>query len=180
MAKDNLYVRIAKGKIHEGLAYLNTFYRRFDKSDPVTYHFLDKNFAKQYASEETQGEVALIFTILAIFIAGLGLIGLSVFSAQQRTKEIGIRKVLGSSIPAILALLSKDFVKLVGIGFLIAVPIAWYAMHRWLENFAYHINIGIWTFVLAGGVAMAIALATVSWQAIRAAIANPVKSLHSE
>ncbi len=180
MAKDNLYVRIANGKTREGLTYLNKVYRHFDNANPVTYHFLDKNFAKQYGSEEKQGQVALIFTILAVFIASIGLIGLSAFSAQRRTKEIGIRKVLGSSVTAILMLLSKDFLKLVGIGFLIAVPIGWYGMHKWLENFAYHIHIGIWTFVLAGVVAMGIALATVSWQSLHAALMDPVRSLMDE
>ncbi|HKI45434.1 MAG TPA: FtsX-like permease family protein [Balneolales bacterium] len=106
--------------------------------------------------------------------------GLASYTTEKRTKEVGIRKVLGASVKGIVALLSKDFLKLVGIGFLIAVPIAWYVMHKWLANFAYHVNIGVWTFALAGGLAMIIALVTISWQSIRAALANPVESLRNE
>jgi len=126
------------------------------------------------------GKIFNILSILAIFIGCLGLFGLASYTTEKRTKEVGIRKVLGASVKGIVALLSKDFLKLVGIGFLIAVPIAWYVMHKWLANFAYHVNIGVWTFALAGGLAMIIALVTISWQSIRAALANPVESLRNE
>src|SRR5699024_68185 len=116
----------------------------------------------------------------AIIIACLGLFGLAAFAASRRTKEIGIRKVLGASEASIVRLLSKDFLKLVAIGFVIAVPIGWYAMHRWLQNFVYKIGMSWWIFLLAGGIALIIALATVSWQSIRTALANPVDSLRSE
>ncbi len=147
---------------------------------PFTYSFMDNDFNRLFRSEQRTGKLFIYFTFFSIFISCLGLFGLISYVVEQRTKEIGIRKVLGASVTGVVALLSKDFLKLVGIGFLIAVPIGWYAMHRWLENFAYHINIGIWTFVLAGVVAMVIALTTVSWQSVRAAIADPVKSLRNE
>jgi putative ABC transport system permease protein len=118
--------------------------------------------------------------VLAIFIACLGLFGLATFIAEQRTKEIGIRKVLGASVQGIVQMLSKDFMKLVAISFIIAAPMAWYFMHKWLQDFAYRVNISWWIFVAAGLAALLIALATVSFQAIRAAITNPVKSLRTE
>ncbi len=178
--KDNLYVKIAKGKTAEGLAWIDKVYRRFDKTSPVEYHFLDKNFAQQYASEQRQGQVALIFTILAVLIACLGLFGLAAFTAAQRTKEIGIRKVLGASVTGIVVLLSKDFVKLICIAALIAFPLAWWGMNKWLDNFAYRIDLGWWIFAAAGLVSLLIALLTVSYQAVKAAMANPVKSLRTE
>ncbi|HRP54593.1 ABC transporter permease [Agriterribacter sp.] len=178
--EDNLYVRIAKGKIPQGLAYIDKVYRRFDKTNQATYSFLDQNFAKQYKAEEKQGQIALLFSILAVFIACLGLFGLATFSASQRIKEIGIRKVLGASVAGIVILLSKDFLKLVLIALCIAVPIAWYAMNKWLEDFAYRIELGGSVFIIAGITALAIALLTVSFQAIKAAVANPVKSLRTE
>jgi len=177
---DNIYVRIAKGKTKEGLAYMDKVYRRFDKLNPVEYHFLDENFAKQYAAEEKQGQVAFIFTILAVVIACLGLFGLATFTAAQRTKEIGIRKVLGASVTGIVSLLSKDFMRLVIISFVIASPIAFWAMTKWLQDFAYRISISTWVFLLTGIVVVVIALLTVSFQAIKAATVNPVKSLRTE
>jgi putative ABC transport system permease protein len=146
----------------------------------VDFHFLDQNFARQYAAEKKQGELALIFTILAVFIAALGLFGLAAFAAHQRVKEIGIRKVLGASVSSITAMLSRDFIKLVIIAILIATPIAWIAMDKWLQDFAYQVNIHWWVFGLAGVLALIIAIGTVSIHAIRAALANPVKSLRSE
>ena len=177
---DNLYVRIAKGKIQEGLSYMNTVYKNFDKVSPPDYHFLDANFAKQYGAEQKQGQISLVFTLLAVLIACLGLFGLATFTARQRTKEIGIRKVLGASVAGIVQMLSKEFLKLVAISSCIALPIAWFTMNQWLQEFAYRINIDWWIFVLAGVLAFFIALCTVSIQAIRAAVANPVKSLRNE
>jgi putative ABC transport system permease protein len=147
---------------------------------PFLFSFLDQSFDTQYRAEERFGNLLGTFAMLAIFIACLGLFGLAAYEAQQRTKEIGIRKVLGATVANIVGLLSKDFLKLVALGFIIAVPVAWYAMHKWLADFAYRIDIGPGIFLLAGGLALLIALATVSWQSIWAALANPVDSLRSE
>jgi putative ABC transport system permease protein len=147
---------------------------------PFSYFFLDEFFDKQYRSEERFGKLFLNFAILAIIISCLGLLGLASYSTLQRTREIGIRKVLGASVPNIVNLLSKEFLKLVAIAIVIASPLAWLAMHSWLEDFAYRIHIGWWIFLVAALLASLIALLTVSFQAIKAAIANPVKSLRSE
>jgi len=155
-------------------------WKQMAPSMPFSYRFLDESFAEMYRAEQRVGKIALTFAVLAIFIACLGLFGLVTFIAEQRTKEIGIRKVLGASVNGIVQLLSKDFVKLVFIAFIISAPFAWWAMNKWLEDFAYRINISWWVFVLAAFIALAIALLTVSFQAIKAAIANPVKSLRTE
>jgi putative ABC transport system permease protein len=147
---------------------------------PFTYFFLDEFFDKQYRGEERFGKLFMNFSILAIFISCLGLLGLASYSTMQRTKEIGIRKVMGASVQGIINLLSKDFLTLVLLSFFIAMPVAWYFMYTWLQDFAYRTRISWWVFVLAGGIAIVIALLTVSFQAIRAAIANPVKSLRTE
>jgi putative ABC transport system permease protein len=147
---------------------------------PFSYRFLDDSFDEMYRTEQRVGKIAMIFSVLAIFIACLGLFGLATFVAEQRTKEIGIRKVLGASVQGIVQLLSKDFMKLVFIAFILATPLAWWAMNKWLSDFAYRISIDWWIFVLAGLSALAIALATVSFQAIKAAVTNPVKSLRTE
>ncbi len=147
---------------------------------PFSYFFLDEYFDKQYKSEERFGRLFLNFAILAIFISCLGLLGLASYSTIQRTKEIGIRKVLGASTSNIVNLLSKDFLKLVAISAIIAFPIAWFSMNKWLQDFAYRIGVTWWAFVAAGMLATFIALFTISFQAIKAAIANPVKSLRTE
>lgn len=177
---DNMYVRITKGKTNAGLSYLNKVFRRFDKLSPVEYHFLDSNFEKQYKGEERQGQMALVFTIIAVIIACLGLFGLTTFTAEQKTKEIGIRKVLGASISSIVELLSAEFLKLVIIASFIAIPVAWLVVNKWLEYFAYHINVAWWMLALPGVIALLIALGTISFQSIKAAIANPAKSLRTE
>src|SRR5699024_3248021 len=135
---------------------------------------------EMYRTEQRLGQVFGGFAAIAILLACLGLFGLSAFTAERRTKEIGIRKVMGATVTNIVVLLSKDFLKLVLIGFVIAVPIAFYFMNQWLQGFAYRIDLGVGIFLLAGGLALLIALATVSWQSIRAALANPVDSLRSE
>src|SRR4030095_1844439 len=140
----------------------------------------DENFSKLYESEQRQGTIFIIFACIAIFIACLGLFGLSAFAITQRIKEIGIRKVLGANVSTIVSLLSKDFLKLVAISALFAFPIAWYAMNQWLQDFAYRISIPWWIFLVAGLVAAAVALFTISFQAIKAALANPLKSLRTE
>ena len=147
---------------------------------PFTYSFLDEEVQKQYETEITLSNIINSFTLMAIIISCLGLFGLAAFSAEQRNKEIGIRKVLGASIPGIVQLLSKDFLKLVLIAFIIATPVAWWAMSKWLQAFAYKIPLSWWMFALAGLLAVCIALFTVCFQAIKAAVANPVKSLRTE
>ncbi len=147
---------------------------------PIAYSFLEENFAATYRAEQKTGQILGLFAGLTIFVACLGLFGLATFTAEQRTKEIGVRKVLGASVSGIVALLSKDFLKLVAISIVIASPIAWYTMHFWLQDFAYKIDISWWVFALAGLLAVGIALFTVSFQSVRAALANPVESLRSE
>lgn len=147
---------------------------------PFQYRFMDQTFDELYRAEQRLGILFTAFALITIFIACMGLFGLVAFMASKRTKEIGIRKVLGASVANLIALLSKDFVLLVGTGFLLAVPVAWYAMNQWLANFAYRIEIGAGIFIIAGVTALGIALLTVSWQSIKAALANPVESLRSD
>jgi putative ABC transport system permease protein len=142
--------------------------------------FMDQAYAQLYASEQRLGQTFSLFTLLALFIACLGLFGLVSHHVLQRTKEIGIRKILGASVPQLVALVSREFVKLIGSAFLIATPVAWYAMHRWLAHFAYRVDISWWIFAGAGVLSLGIALLTVGFQGTRAALANPVKSLRSE
>ena len=155
-------------------------WKKVNADIPFVYSFLDTDFQKNYDKDKRASSLVSYFTFIAIMIACLGLFGLSAFSAEQRTREIGIRKVLGASVTNVATLLSKDFVKLVLISIVISSPIAWYGMNKWLGGFAYKITISWWMFVLAGIIAILIALLTVSFQAIRAGIANPVKSLRAE
>jgi putative ABC transport system permease protein len=155
-------------------------YASFFPGNYFDYFFLDDQFNKQYANDQLFGKVFAIFSAFAIFIACLGLLGLSLFATTQRTKEIGVRKVLGASVSNIIMLLSRDFIKLVLVAFVIASPVAWFIMHNWLQDFAYRINIQWWVFGVAGIIALVIAIITISLQAFRAAIANPVKSLRTE
>lgn len=147
---------------------------------PFEYSFLDQDFAKLYESEQTLTRILGAFTLIAILISCLGLFGLSAFTAEQRTKEIGIRKVLGASVTGITGLLAKDFLKLVLVAIVIASPIAWWAVNKWLTDFAYRIDVKWWMFALAGGIAVAVAFLTVSYQSVKAALSDPVKSLRSE
>jgi putative ABC transport system permease protein len=178
--EDNLYVRLARGKTKQGLAYLDQVYKSFDSGNPAEFHFLDQNFARQYAAEQKQGTLAFVFTLLAIFLSVMGLFGLVTFTAQQLTKEIGIRKVLGASMVNIVQLVSRDFLKLVVLAALIALPVSWFAMHRWLMDFEYRIPLNVLVFVMAGLLSAAIALITLCIRAIQAARVNPVKSLRAE
>ena len=178
--QDNLYVKITKGKAAQGIAYLRNIYTKFDNNNTADFHFLDENFSKQYAAEQNQEKLSLTFTVLAFIIACLGLLGLVIFATAQRRKEIGIRKVLGATVTSVTILLAKDFTKLVVVATVIAVPVAWFVMNKWLQDFAYRINIQWWMFLLSGCTAIIIALATVSFQAIKAALTNPVKSLRTE
>jgi putative ABC transport system permease protein len=159
---------------------IKTKYASFFPGNYFDYYFLDDHFNQQYANDQLFGKVFAIFSGFAIFIACLGLLGLSLYATTQRIKEIGVRKVLGASVSNIVMLLSKDFIKLILVAFVIASPVAWYIMHNWLNDFAYRINISWWIFFAAGLLAVFIALATISFQAIKAAISNPVKSLRTE
>ena len=173
-------VNIATANMPATIAAIENKWKALVPHRPFSYYFLDESFNKQYSDEERFGKLFLNFAVLAIIISCLGLLGLASYSTVQRTKEIGIRKVLGASVSGIVNLLSIDFLKLVVLSFVIAAPLAWYFMHRWLEDFAYHTPINVWVFALAGFCALFIALFTVSFQAIKAAIANPVKSLRTE
>jgi putative ABC transport system permease protein len=159
---------------------IENLWKEMNPGMPFEYAFLDDSFNEMYKSEQRVGKIALIFSTLAILIACLGLFGLATFISEQRTKEIGIRKVLGASVQGIVRLLSKDFMKLVGISFVIAAPLSWWIMNNWLKDFAYRIPLEWWIIGVAGLIALLIALTTVSFQAIKAAIANPVTSLRSE
>jgi len=181
-ANENYYLTIALApqNIKQSIASIKDKWQSVLPNQPFDYYFLDESFDQQYQSEERFGNLFLYFATLAIFISCLGLLGLAAYSTLQRKREIGIRKVIGASISEIVNLLSKDFLKLVIISFLIASPIAWYAMHNWLQNFAYKIDIQWWMFLLSGGSALCIALLTVSFHAIKASITNPINSLRTE
>jgi len=172
--------KIGTGNINNLIGQVENKWKTMAPGMPFSYRFLDESFNEMYRSEQRVGKIVLTFSVLAILIACLGLFGLATFIAEQRTKEIGIRKVLGASVSGIVQLLSKDFVKLVFIAFMIAAPVGWYFMHKWLQDFAYRVNISWWIFLLAAGLAIFIALATVSFQAIKTALMNPVKSLRTE
>jgi putative ABC transport system permease protein len=175
-----LSIKIGGSNIGSAIGTIQDAWRKSQPEIPFEYTFLDERFQKLYSSEQQQSHLFTIFSCIAIFIACLGLFGLSAFTITQRVKEIGVRKVLGASIPQIVTELSKDFLKLVLIASIIALPVAWYAMNKWLLDFAFRISIQWWVFVMAGVLAVIIAFATISYQSIKAAIANPVKSLRSE
>lgn len=172
--------KVEAEKIPEIIKQVNTKWKALAPGIPFSHRFLDDSFDDMYRVEQRVSNIALTFAILAIIVACLGLFGLASFIAEQRTKEIGIRKVLGLSMEGIVKLLSKDFVILVLIAFVIASPLAWYFMNRWLQDFAFRVDISWWIFLLAGVLALAIALLTVSFQAIKAALTNPIKSLRTE
>jgi putative ABC transport system permease protein len=173
-------VKVNPHNIAVTVAAIKTKYDAFFPGNLFEYFFLDEQFNAQYKNDQLFGKAFSLFAGFAIFIACLGLLGLSLFATSQRVKEIGVRKVLGASAANIVLLLSKDFIRLVVIAFVIASPLAWFIMHRWLQDFAYRINISWWVFAVAGLLAMIIALATISFQAIKAAVSNPVRSLRAE
>lgn len=177
---NNLSVKFSGSNTAKSLAYLESTWKKFIPDIPFEYHFLDENFDRLYESEQRQGTLFTTFACIAIFIASLGLLGLSAFTISQRIKEIGVRKVLGADTGGIVVLLSKEFLILVAIAALIAFPVAWYSMHNWLKDFAYRVNIQWWVFLVAAVVALFVVLITVSFQAIKAAVANPVKSLKAD
>ena len=175
-----MLARVEPGEINKVINKLESKWKSFAVATPFDYSFLDEEFSALYQSDKRMGAVFGVFTMLSIFVACLGLFGLATYTAERRTKEIGIRKVLGASVQGVVRLLSKDFIKLVFIAAIIAFPVAWWAMNKWLENFAYRIDINWMVFIGAGLVVLLIALLTVSFQAIKAALANPVKSLRTE
>jgi len=164
----------------KAISIMKPIFDKYNPSFPFEYQFADEQYAKKFNYEELVGNLAAIMAVLAIFISCLGLFGLASFTAEQRVKEIGVRKVLGASVFNLLKLLSKDFVILVLIACVVAIPIAWYAMNEWLKNYDYKISIGWPTFILVIALSIAITLITVSFQSIRAAFANPAKSLRTE
>ena len=175
-----ILVRTEAGKTKPALAELEKVCKELNPKYPFTYQFSDQEYARLYNNEQLVSKLSNYFAFLAIFISCLGLFGLATFTAEQRTKEIGVRKVLGASVPNIVTLLSTNFLKPVAIAMLIAFPVAWYAMNEWLQKFAYKIDIEWWMFAVAGLLAIVISLLTVSYQSIKAAFSNPVKSMRTE
>jgi len=176
-----LYIKLKpQTDIEKAKARIETIMKNDNPGYPFDYIFVDDEFNKQFKSEMLIGRLSRVFALLAIIISCLGLFGLAAYTAERRTKEIGIRKVLGASVAGITGLLSIDFLKLVLLSAIVAFPLSWWFMHKWLQNYAYRISINWWVFVLAGLLALLIALVTISFQSIRAAIANPVKSLRTE
>lgn len=173
-------IRLNSEQVQSHMGELENLYKKNFPGNPFEYFFADENYNKQYETETQYGIIFTVASSLAIFIACLGLFGLAMFSVEQKTKEIGIRKILGASITNITTLLSKDFLKLVSIAFVIAVPLAWFGMNKWLQDFAYRIEISLWVFALAGFLAFGIAVLTIGYQAVKIALANPVKSLRTE
>ncbi len=164
----------------QNLANAEKIFKQYNPGYPFEFHFIDEEYAQKFNDEQLTGKLATLFAALTIFISCLGLFGLATYMAENRIKEIGVRKVLGASVANITALLSKDFVKLVTVAIIVASPVAYWAMSKWLQGYDYRITISWWTFIIAGSLALFIALITVSYQSIKAAIANPVKSLRTE
>jgi putative ABC transport system permease protein len=176
----SLLVHVAPNALPGLLSNIQKTWRSFVPARPFNYSFLDNEYDAMYRTEQKSGALMSLFCSIAILITCLGLLGLMTFIVTNRTKEIGIRKILGASVVSITAMLSKDFLKLVVIAIVIASPVAWYFMHHWLQDFAYRINISWYVFVITGIAALLIAFITISFQSIKAAIANPVKSLRTE
>jgi putative ABC transport system permease protein len=176
----NMLVKLSGNQVSQTIERIKTKWNQLAPHRPFEYEFLDDQFNKLYEAETRTGNIFYAFALLAIGLASLGLLGLSTFTAFQRTREIGIRRVLGASVTGIVTLLSKEFLKLVGIAAFIALPFSWWVMNKWLQDFAYRTSIGWQVFLLTAAIAICIAIITVSFQAIRAALANPVKSLRTE
>jgi predicted permease len=177
---EGFYIKTSPGNSAAAIAAAGKIWRQYFADTPFDYEFLDDTYNNLYKAEQQQSVLVTVFAGVALFISALGLLGLAAFAAEQKVKEIGIRKVLGASIQNIARLLSADFVKMVFVASLIAFPVAWWAMNKWLESFAYRISLSWWLFVASAGIALMIALITVSFQSVRAALVNPVKSLRSE
>jgi len=173
-------LKMSTNNMQRSIGTIEKAWNKYFPSDPFNYFFLDESYNQQYKEDIRFGQVFGLFASLAIIIACFGLLGLSAYNVLQRTKEIGIRKVLGASIEHLLILLSKEFVILVLASLVIAIPVTWWVMNNWLQDFAYRINIRWWVFLCAGILAILIALITVGIQALKAALSNPVKSLRTE
>ena len=178
--ESGLIIKVKTKDMAELLATMKQQWAKFGPEEPFTYDFMDELYNRTYTAEQKTGRILNIFAVLTILVACMGLFGLATYTAEQRSKEIGIRKVLGASVTQVTGMLSKEFIKLVLIACIIAFPLSYWAMYKWLQDFAYRININWWVFVLAGAAALFIALFTISFQAIKASIANPVKSLRTE
>jgi ABC-type antimicrobial peptide transport system permease subunit len=178
--KNILYVRTTGAGAQVAIKAVESQYKKYANNAPFSYDFLDKTFESHYQSQQRTGTLFTTFAAIAIFISCLGLFGLATYTAQVKTKEIGIRKVLGASVSSVVQLISKDFLKLVIIATVIATPLSYWSMNKWLQDFAYRINISWWMFAVAGLLVIFITLLTISFQSIKAAIANPVKSLRTE
>jgi putative ABC transport system permease protein len=178
--KGGMLVKVNTKDMSGFLAETKQRWATFNPKGPFSYYFLDERFAHLYTDTEQTGRLFTAFTFIAILIAGLGLFGLAAYMAQQRTKEIGIRKVLGASVGSVLLLVSREFLLLVGLAFVIAAPLTWWAMSRWLQEFAYRAPVSWWIFPLAGIAALLLTVLTISFQTRKAATANPIKSLRSE
>ncbi|MDP8211580.1 MAG: FtsX-like permease family protein, partial [Candidatus Stygibacter australis] len=176
----NLFIRLKGENLHQTMTDIKDIIQQYNPDDPFQYVFLDEHLSRMYEGEERLIQLFSYFTMMIIFIACLGLFGLASFTAEKRRREIGIRKVLGATIRQIVLLLSTEFSRWVLLANVIAWPLAWYFMNKWLENFAYHIQITLLNFIIAGLAALVIALFTVSFQALRAAMSNPIKSIRYE
>ena len=176
-----MYIRLKKQvNTEKAIAQIESVMKKDNPLYPFQYRFVDDQFNQLFLSEMLVSKLSRVFAVLAICISCLGLFGLAAFTAERRTKEIGIRKVLGAGVMRLAGLLSGEFLKLIAISSLLAFPIAWYAMHSWLQNYAYHITISWWVFIVAAGASILIAMITISFQTIRAAVVNPIRSLRSE
>jgi ABC-type antimicrobial peptide transport system permease subunit len=175
-----IYRLTPNANIHEAVEKLGPIFQHYNPAQPFIWHFADETYAAKFAVETLIGRLAALFAALAIFISCLGIFGLATYMADTRRKEIGIRKVLGASVPQLWALLSRDFVAMTVISALIATPLAWYFLHSWLQQYAYRITINPLVFLLAGGAAIAVTLLTVSFRSVKAALANPAKSIRTE
>jgi putative ABC transport system permease protein len=173
-------IKINTANIKGLITQIETKWKTMAPSQPFSYAFMDEQFNNQYKTEQRISQISITFSLLAILIACLGLFGLVTYAAEQRIKEIGIRKVLGASVTDLVSMLSKDFLKLVAIAAVIAFPVAWWAMHKWLQDFAYRVHISWWVFAVAAIIALLIAVLTISFQAVKAALTNPVKNLRTE
>lgn len=177
---DNVVVSTSSTDYSTLLHKIETTWQRNFPAIPFEYAFLDQEVQRQYETETTLSGIINLFTFIAIFLSCLGLFGLSVFDAEQRRKEIGIRKVLGASMAGLVVLLSRDFMRLIGLSFVIALPLAWWLMSKWLDAFPYRVSLSWWMFALAGIAAAVIAFGTVSFQAVKGALANPLRNIKAE
>jgi putative ABC transport system permease protein len=177
---DRMIVKLSAGDFSQTIGEIEERWNKVAPGQPLNYYFMDDSFNDTYQAEQRLGRIFMVFTMLSLCIACLGLFGLATFNAERRTKEIGIKKVMGASVKQITFQLSAGFLKLVAIALVVSLPLSWYAMNKWLEAFTYRIEITWWTFAVAAFLAVAIAVITVSYQSIKAAIMNPVNSLRSE